>query len=159
MSQSNNIINPGEILLKDFGGTIQVHAFNVEKRKTIHIGTVVGICYEKVCPVLQKPEPSFSLTRAEYAAILETGAEFIRIVTSSRSGTYSISVQDFGRFGVPYHNAFYGDQLRVSLSRFTSSSKIAERNTHTDNPKLPTPQPLAPRERSKQFDFSRLLDR
>ncbi len=149
----------GEIAVRETQRGFQFFAFNEQRKKTLHIGTMIGQTYEKVAPVLQFPEASFALTQAEYVAILETGAQFIRIVTPGKSATYAISVQDFGKFSQPYHNAFYGDQLRTSLDHFAYSGRTAKRNTHTDNPKLPKPGPIAPRERSKQFDFTRLLDR
>ncbi len=145
--QNNTTITAGEIELREGKRGIEFHAFNFQRQKMIHIGTVIGRTYEKVAPVLQMPEASFAFTQAEYSAVLEAGAQFIRIILPDKSATYAIDVESFGRYGVPYHNSFYGDQLRCTLDHFSYTSKTAPRNSHTDNPTLPKPGPLAPREK------------
>ncbi len=159
MSQSNSttIAKAGEIVIKETRRGIEFHAFNEQRKRVLHVGTLIGRTYEKVQPILMKPEPSFSLTQAEYSAVLSSGAEFVRIVLPDKRGSYAIDVQSFGRYGEKYFNVFYGPQLRVPLIRFAFTSRVSKRNKVTDNPVLERPGPIAPRE--KQLDFTRLLDR
>src|SRR5688572_16585714 len=116
MSQSNSnishqIVKAGEIQTEEGkGGKLKFFAFNHQRGKRLHIGSLIGVVYEKVAPVLRQPEPSFSLTQSEFGAVTETGAGFVRIIPPDKSATYSISLQDFQRFSEPYYNVSYGPQ-------------------------------------------------
>ena len=104
--------------------------------------------------ILQKPEPSFALTQAEFGAVLEAGAGFIRLIPSDRSATYSISVQDFQQHARSYYNSGYGPQLRVSLSKFAKTSKVSRRNAHIDSPAIEQVQDII-KPRVEQMDLFR----
>lgn len=132
MQNSNSNLQAGQILLKDFGGVIQVHAFNFERQMTVHIGTIRqtsrGVIYEKAAPVLMKPEPSFCFTTAEFSAVLSSGVEFIHVVPPGKLGTYSIDVERFSKLGTPYFNGIYGDQKKVPLSAFSYVGKTFKKS-------------------------------
>ncbi len=145
-STSSQTMHAGEIQTRQTSRGIEFHAFNHQRGKALHIGTVIGQTYEKVARILQLPAAGFALTQAEYAAVLEAGAQFIRILPPG-GGTYGISVEDFGRYAKLYHNGYYGSQLRVDLDRFQFTSKTARRNARTDNPATAQPGPIAPREK------------
>ncbi len=132
----------GDITIKETKRGIEFHAFNHERRRSLHIGTIKQRVYEKVAAVLEKPVPSFSLPVSEYKAIVKHAAEFIRIVPLNRDATYSISVQDFMRWGIPYDNQFYGRQMRVPLTKFNKVSTTAPRNAAVDAPVTPSTAPL-----------------
>ena len=129
-------IKAGKIKIVEERGKVKLFAFNHQRRKQIHIGSVIGATYEKMAAILIKPEPSFLLNQAELGAIEEVGAGFIRIIPIDRSGTYSISVQDFKRHAQPYYNASYGPQLRCAKTWFESTPQVQKRNNFTDNPPL-----------------------
>jgi hypothetical protein len=129
-------VKAGEIKARQGKRGLEIWAFSRERGQALHVGTIIDQLYEKIQPVLKKPEPSFSLTQSEFAAVLEAGAAFIRIITSARDATYSISVQDFARFGKKYFNQFYGPQLRVSLDHFSPSNEVSPRSARRDNPPI-----------------------
>jgi hypothetical protein len=133
---NNQFIKAGEIEVREGKKGIEFYAFNFQHGKPLHIGTLIGRTYEKTAPVLQKPEPSFSLPQSELGAAIEQGAEFIRFIGRGRPGTFSISVTDFQSHGEPYFNQAYGPQVRVSLTRFSYTPKVQKRNSITDNPPL-----------------------
>ena len=136
LTNSNNItiVKAGEIQIKETKRGIEFHAFNFQRQRMIHIGTLSGQIYEKVAPILRQPEPSFSLPQSEFGEVVEMGAGFIRIVTPDKSGTYAISVPDFKLHAEAYYNASYGPQWRVPLGKFSHVAKVAKRNARTDNP-------------------------
>jgi hypothetical protein len=144
MSQLNDttITKAGEIQVKETKRGIEFHAFNWQRQRMLHIGTLKGQTYEKQAEILRQPEPSFCLTQSEFGAVQDCGAGFIRIIPQDKSGTYSISVSDFKRHAEAYYNGAYGPQWRCALIHFASIAKVAKRNAHTDNPVIETPQPL-----------------
>ena len=141
----NTIVKAGEIQVKDSKRGLEFHAFNWQRQRMLHIGTLKGQTYEKVAVILRQPEPSFALTQSEYGALVDQGAGFIRIVTPDKDRTYSISVQDFKRHAEAYYNAAYGGQWRCSLNHFASIAKVGRRNAHTDNPVIATAEPIGPK--------------
>jgi hypothetical protein len=138
----NTIVKAGEIHVKETKRGIEFHAFNWQRQRMLHIGTLKGSVYEKQAQILRQPEPSFAVTQTEFGALLDTGAEFIRIVPGDKSATYSISVQDFNRHKEAYHNPGYGPQWRAPLKFFSHTSKVAKRNAHIDNPVIEVAAPL-----------------
>jgi hypothetical protein len=130
----SQFVKGGEIVTKETRRGIEFHAFNWQRQRMLHIGTLRGQVYEKQAQILQKPEPSFAVTQTELGAILETGAEFIRVVLPGKSATYSISVQDFQKHKEAYHNPGYGPQWRVGLKHWAHVTKIGKRNAAIDNP-------------------------
>ena len=134
---STKQIKAGEIILKETKRGLEFHAFNFQRQRLLHVGTVIGATYEKVAPVLRQPEPSFSLPQSELAAVEECGAEFIRIVLPDKSMTYSIAVKDFRRHGEAYYNAHYGPQVRCALGAFQHTTKVGKRSPLLDNPPIP----------------------
>jgi hypothetical protein len=130
-----NAVKAGGIYLEEGKkGKVKFYAFNHQRGKRLHIGTLSGVTYEKVAVILRQPEPSFALTQSEFGAVIESGAGFIRIIPPDKSGTYSISVKDFERHKAPYFNSGYGGQWRVSLPHFAYSAAVTKRNSRTDNP-------------------------
>jgi hypothetical protein len=119
----------------------------------LHIGTLKGQTYEKQAEILRQPEPSFCLTQSEFGAVVDCGAGFIRIIPQDKSGTYSISVQDFKRYAEPYYNAGYGPQLRCVLPRFFHTSKVGKRNARTDNPPVPVARDVIAERREAQMNL------
>jgi hypothetical protein len=118
-------------------GGIEIHAYNHERGRSVHVGTVKGAVYEKGnCAILRKPEPSFCLNRAELQAAREAGAQFVRMIADGK--TYSISLTDFERSAEYFNNVFYGLQMRAPLRFFAFSSTTAPRNPITDNPPIET---------------------
>lgn len=144
----NRFVKGGEIVTKSTKRGIELHAYNWQRQRMLHIGTLRGVVYEKQAQILQRPEPSFAVTQTELGAILETGAEFIRVVLPSKSVTYSISVQDFQDHKQAYHNPGYGPQWRCSLKYFVHVMKIAKRNSVIDNPVIAQPRPILPKQPS-----------
>lgn len=125
----------GEITLEEGKkGKVKFYAFNRQRGKRLHIGTLQGATYEKVAVILRQPEPSFALTQSELGAVIETGAGFIRIIPPDKSGTYSIAIKDFQRHKQPYFNSGYGPQWRVPLAHFAHSAAVQKRSPRRDNP-------------------------
>jgi hypothetical protein len=149
LTNSNNTTNAraGKITVKEGRKGIEFYAFNFQHGKPLHIGTLIGRTYEKTAPILQKPEPSFSLPQSELGAAIEQGAEFIRFIARGAIGTYAISVTDFQLFAQPYYNQAYGPQMRVSLGNFSHTSKVSKRNAHIDNPAIEQAGPLIKQEK------------
>ncbi len=152
MSQSNNIMKAGEIQVKETKGGKEFHAFNWQRQRMIHIGTLSGDTYEKVAVILRQPEPSFALTQSELGALIETGAGFIRIITPEKDKTYSMSVQDFQLHKEAYHNLGYGPQWRVPVGKFSSIAKVAPRNPIVDSPVKEVPREIV-KPKDKQSSF------
>jgi hypothetical protein len=147
-TKNHDAIKAGSIITEETRKGIKFLAYNHERRRMLHIGTLAGAVYEKVAVILQKPEPSFALTQSEFGAVVEQGARFIRIIPPNKDGTYSISVKDFQRFGETYFNSNYGPQIRCALVHFARSGAVAKRNPHVDNPVLEQAEPV---ERAKQL--------
>src|SRR5687768_8080949 len=134
MQNNNTTIKAGETVIRESKRGIEFHAFNWQRQRMLHIGTLSGQVYEKVAVILRNPEPSFALTQSEFGAVEEMGAGFVRIVTPAKDATFAISVNDFKRFKEPYYNSAYGPQWRVPLGKFSHVAKVAKRNPITDNP-------------------------
>jgi hypothetical protein len=132
----------GEITTRKTKRGIEFHCYNFERNRTLHIGTLKGATYEAVKAILRNPEPSFTLTQAELAAAFEHGAQFIRIIPPDKAATYAISLADFKRLAVPYHNPWYGPQWRTPLGAFDRSAATAPRNAARDNPVAASSAPL-----------------
>jgi hypothetical protein len=148
MSQLNSITKAGQITTEQSGGKVKFFAFNHERGKPLHIGSLVGVVYEKTAPILNKPVPSFCLPQSELAAIEQAGGQFIRFIARGAVGTYAISLDDFKLHGESYFNAGYGLQVRVPLAKFSSVPKTAKRNSITDNPAISQARPvIKPREK------------
>jgi hypothetical protein len=138
----NTIVKAGEIIVKETRRGVEFHAFNWQRQRTLHIGTLKGATYEKQAEILRQPEPSFCLTQSELGALIEMGAGFIRIIPGDKSRTYSISVQDFKRHAEAYYNGAYGPQWRVPLGAFASIAKVAKRTAATDSPVIEQAGPI-----------------
>jgi len=139
----------GKITVREGKKGIEFYAFNHQRRKQLHIGTLAGSVYEKTAPILEKPERSFCLPQSELAAIEREGGQFIRFIARGAVGTYAISLEDFKLYGERYFNPGYGPQIRVPLTRFPSHTpKVQKRNSITDNPPLEVPRDIIkPREK------------
>ncbi len=146
--QNNNrfsqTLQPGEVYIEGD----KLYAFNLEHKETRCIGTIRrfprGAVYSKDGQILRWPEPSLCFSESEFSAILSSGVEFVHIQVGD--ALYAIDLQRFAMFGKPFHNAKYGRQVRLPLTRF--------QRTNQDDWVNEQPGPLAPRERSTQ-----LLDR
>lgn len=131
MSKLDNNTIAGKIEIREGKRGAEVYA----RSRARPIGTIIGAVYEKVTAILYSPEPSISMTQAEYTAVVDSGAVYLRCIPSDKSATYSISLADFKANSEPYQNNQYGSQLRVPLSAFQSSRAVAPRNSLVDNPK------------------------
>lgn len=128
--------NMGEIQIIETSRGFEFWSYNHDRNKNLHIGTLKGATLEKGnVRILYKPEPSITLSQAEYAAARDLGAQYLRVVTRDRR-TYSISLEDFDRYKEGYHNPWYGPQWRVPLSRFARSARKRTRNAIVDNPRV-----------------------
>ncbi|GEM_PF-5202165 len=135
MFKNNDSTIAGKIQLEEGrGGKLKFYAFNHNKRRRVHIGTLIGGTYEKVASILRQPEPSLCVTTSEFGALVDAGAQFIRII--AEGATYSISVPDFKRQAVEFYLPAYGPQLRVPLRAWQYSSAVTKRNSRTDAPAL-----------------------
>lgn len=138
---NNTTIKAGEIQVKESKRGVEFHAFNFQRQRMIHIGTLSGQTYEKGnCVILRQPEPSICLPQSEYGAAVEAGALFLRCIPPDKSATYAISLRDFKQHAEAYYNAGYGPQWRVSLVHFSHTSKVGKRNAHIDNPPVQVPR-------------------
>jgi hypothetical protein len=142
LTKSEYITKGGETQIRETRRGVELHAFNFQRQRMLHIGTLKGQTYEKQAEILRQPEPSFCLTQSELGALVDMGAGFIRIIPGDKSKTYSISVQDFKRHAEAYYNGAYGPQWRVPLGMFASIAKVAKRNPITDNPVIEQAAPL-----------------
>jgi hypothetical protein len=136
--QDTTFHKAGQIQVREGKKGTEFYAFNFQHKKPLHIGTLIGSVYEKTAPILHKPEPSFSLPKSELGAAIAQGAAFIRFIARGAFGTYSISVEDYERYGEPYYNAAYGPQIRVPLTKFQRIAKVEKRNPIVDNPVIIT---------------------
>jgi hypothetical protein len=150
----SNLKTAGKIMIREGRKGLEFYAFNHQHRKQLHIGTLSGAVYEKTAPILEKPEPSFSLPQSELGAAIEQGAGFIRFIGRGRPGTFSISVQDFQKYGQPYFNQSYGPQVRVSLTKFAYSPRVSKRNPIMDSPALEIARDII-KPQTKQMDLFR----
>lgn len=138
LDDTTTFTKTGEIRLEESKGKVKFFAFNHEHKKSLHVGSLIGVTYEKTAPMLRKPEPSFCLPSSELAAIEQAGGQFIRFIARGSVGTYAISLEDFKRHGERYFNAGYGYQVRVPVVKFAYSAKVAKRNPIVDNPVIET---------------------
>jgi hypothetical protein len=142
MSQLQDTLKAGSIQVQEGKKGLEFFAFNHERGKPLHVGTLSGLTYEKTAPLLRKPEPSFCLPTSELAAIEHYGGQFIRFVARGSIGTYAISLEDYKRHAEKYYNAAYGYQMRCSLKWLSYSPKVSKRNPIVDNPPVATSQPV-----------------
>jgi hypothetical protein len=142
----NSNIKPGNIAIREGQRGKEFHCFNLQRKKMVHVGTLIGVTYEKITAILLRPEPSISLTRNEFNTAQDSGALFLRFISSDKSRTYCISTADFRQHASPYYQENYGKQWRCPLSAFQSTSAVVKRNLIIDNPVLPTQQPILPRQ-------------
>jgi hypothetical protein len=134
---NNYNLKAGEIQIKQSKRGIEFHAWNHERQRKIHIGTLIGVVFEKGnVAILRKPEPSIALSQAEYGVAVDHGVQFLRCVTPEKA-TYSISLENFKKHAESYYNPAYGPQWRCSLSFFSRTNKAEKRNAILDNPPLP----------------------
>ena len=154
-SNSNTNTQAGKITVREGRKGIEFYAFNHQRRKQLHIGTLAGSVYEKTAPILEKPEPSFCLPQSELAAIEQEGGQFIRFIARGAVGTFAISLEDFKLHGERYFNPGYGPQIRVPLTRFPSHTpKVQKRNRITDNPPAQVTAPIIkPREKQLSLEM------
>lgn len=143
--QNNNTL-AGKIEIKAIKRGLAFYAFNHQFQKWIHVGTKVSQVYEKCTAILHSPEPSISLAQSELAAVVDSGAVYIRFIPGDKSRTYSISVIDFQQHGIPYHNPHYGPQWRVPLTAFQSIGAVKSRNALIDNPTQARAEMVLPRQ-------------
>jgi hypothetical protein len=115
--QSYDNTKAGEIQIRETKRGIELHAWNCERQRLLHIGTLVGVVCEKQVTILRLPEPSINLTQSELGALESLGAVYLRCIPADKSATYSISVENFRKFGQPYFNPQYGPQWREPLVR------------------------------------------
>ena len=133
-----------QIEIKQGKKGIELWAYNCEREKLLHIGSIEGAVYEKQANILQNPKPSFCLTVGELAAILEHGATFLRVACRGRK--YAISLQDFQNHGKQYASAWYGAQIRCELVHFQGITTNRKRNRIIDNPTRQTTPLIVPRQ-------------
>jgi hypothetical protein len=151
---NNTVLKAGEIQVRETRRGIEFHAWNHERQRLIHVGTLLGQVYEKGnCTILRQPEPSICLPQSEYGAAVEVGAVYLRCIPPDKSGMYAISLEDFKQHAEPYHNISYGPQWRGSLRFFQFSSKVGKRNPIIDNPVIPINEPLLARKIVKQMSL------
>lgn len=135
-SKDNTFQKAGQISVQEGKKGLEFFAFNHQHGEPLHIGTLSGSTYEKTAPILNKPEPSFCLPHSELAAVEQAGGRFIRFIGRGRPGTFAISLADFRRLAVPYHNPAYGEQWRVPLGMFQRTDKVSKRNAMVDSPPI-----------------------
>jgi len=138
-----------EIQVKQTGRGAEIHSYNYEHSEKKHIGTINGVVYEKgnigiLRMVGNRYEPSICMMLAELEAVESAGAQFLRCIKGKT--TYSVSLADFRMFGEPYHNSFYGNQLRVPVIRFATIEATKKRNKRTDNPVKQIAKMILPRQ-------------
>jgi hypothetical protein len=125
-----------EIQVRQTAKGTEIHSFNYQKNKRLHIGTISGQVFEKGnISILQKPEPSICLMVAELQEAENAGALFLRCISADKKSTYSISLGDFRANAEPYDNGYYGRQLRCKLTKFQYIGAVVQRNAILDNPR------------------------
>lgn len=149
--QDTTVSKFGEIRYEQHRGKIKVFSQNRERGGEVHIGTLLGTTFEKEANVLERPEPSFTLSPNELQVIGSCGAQILKVIPKNRPGTYSISLADFKAHAEPYRNAYYGFQHRCSLRYFQHSEKVSKRNPILDNPALPSGTLIEHVERMQQI--------
>ena len=114
----------------------ELHSYNHERRRYLHVGTISGDVYEKGnVSILEKPELSICLLPDELDQAEHNGALFLRcLVRGDEPATFSISLADFRKYAKPYSNTWYGSQLRCVTSKFAFSGAIVKRTPRSDNP-------------------------
>lgn len=101
------------------------------------VGIVSGRTYEKKLKstgILHSP-PAIALSVDELRQAERAGAEFLRVQATDTGETYAIDLDLFRHFGFQVSRG-YGEQLACELHHFGRSSRIADRNPITDNPRL-----------------------
>lgn len=135
MSQNKYITEWGDVYTKETKRGLEFHAYNRERGRSIHIGTMKGTTYEKGrVSILEKPEPSIALKPDECKAAVDAGATVFRAQTKD-GDTYVIGLDDFNRLKVEYFNPTYGTQWRVPLCYFQRSGTTVKRNPILDTPR------------------------
>jgi hypothetical protein len=129
-------MNDNTIDVRQTSRGAELHSFNHEKRRWLHVGTISGEVYEKGnISILNNPEPSICLMVAELQEAEKAGALFLRCILPDKSGTFAISLGDFRANAEAYYHAKYGRQLRVGLPKFQYIGAVVKRNARTDNPR------------------------
>jgi hypothetical protein len=135
VTQSNSTTHWGDIFTKKGKRGLEFHAYNRERGRSVHVGTLSGGVFEKGrVSILRKPEPSIALKPDEYQSAKDAGATVFRAQTVDGE-TYVIRLDDFHRLKVEYFNPTYGKQLRVPLCHFQRSGTTVKRNAVLDNPR------------------------
>lgn len=134
-------INPVGITTKKTKRGITLQAFNYTQNKYVGVGSVSGATYEKGNAAILKVvrgeySPSFALTVAELEAARNLDATFLRCITPEPKTTYSISLNDFERYGKKHTNAYYGEQIACSVEYFAKTGNNKKRNSILDNPRM-----------------------
>jgi hypothetical protein len=142
MSEDTTVSKWGEIRYEEKRGKVKVWAQNREREGEVNIGSLIDQVFEKEARILERPEPSFTLSPDELDVIQTCGAIYLRVLPKGRPGSYVISLADFKKHAEPYRNAYYGFQHRVALRFFQSSSARGKRNPIIDNPPLEHSDPL-----------------
>jgi len=125
----------GDVYTKEAKRGLEFYAFNRERGRSLHIGTLKGTTYEKGrVSILLKPERSIALKPEEYQAATEAGGVVFRVQTTDGE-TYVIMFDDFNRLKDEYYNPTYGKQWRVALHYFQRSATTAKRNPILDTPR------------------------
>jgi hypothetical protein len=142
VTDTNTLLKAGEISLKQTKRGLEFHAWNHERQRLIHVGTLRGVTYEKGnCTLLRQPQLSICLPQSEYGAVVEAGAEFFRAISPDKSAKYTISVAGFKEHAEAYYNRGYGPQWRCPVQFFSYVGDIIERRNepqHIDT--TPAPQ-------------------
>ena len=125
LHDTTKILQPGDVqpVRTSKGWEFFGHNPNPHKKHK-PFGTLTAGVFEKVSPPLMRPEPSFTLSRAELKALVSLEAVMIQI--SDRSDIYTISLAEFMRLAIPYDNLFCGRQWRVPVIYFERHSTAAE---------------------------------
>lgn len=125
----------GDVYTKETKRGLEFFAYNRERGRSIHIGTLKGTTYEKGrVSILLKPERSIALKPEEYQAAVDAGGVVFRAQTTDGE-TYTIMFEDFHRLKIEYFNPTYGKQWRVALSYFQRSATTTKRNPVLDTPR------------------------
>jgi hypothetical protein len=148
MSQDKHTTTKSEnkIRTEETPDGIRFFAYNQEHGGVRWIGTMRGGLFQKAGRKLRKPEPGFAIAKAEMTAIVDSGARVIQIIDEGE--TFSIDVDRFQYYAVEYFNSFYGSQWFCRLGLWDHSAATDRRNNITDNPAIPTSEPVTERKSS-----------
>ena len=134
MMQLDNITSGGKIKIKTTKRGVEFHGWNFQRQRMIHVGTLQGQVYEKGNVTIFRKLNTINLPQSEYSAAVEAGAQFLRCIPRDQSCTYSISLKDFYRLKVDYHDPTYGPQWCCSVDMFLRTGKVSKRNPMIDAP-------------------------